>query len=101
MTKRRITNTLFAVAVAVLGVALAPATAYADPIVFTVEEDPAIIPGVTDFSLEADKITSSYVEDVTFSGNNFTATLVVTFNGYDLAGVPQPNQVGTNTPAGE
>jgi hypothetical protein len=101
MTKRSITRSIFAIAVAAMGVALVPATTYAAPIVFTVNESPVIIPGVTPNIVTADKITSSYIENITFSGNQFTANLLVTFNGYDLNGVPQFNQIGTNTPAGE
>jgi hypothetical protein len=68
---------------------------------FTVVEGPAIIPGTVNNVITADKITSSYIESVTINGNQFTANLVVTFNGYDKLGIPQPNQIGTNTPAGE
>jgi hypothetical protein len=95
MTKRSITRSIFGIAVAAMGFALVPATTYAAPMVFTVNE--TVVPGALPFVLSADKITSSYVETVTFSGNQFTATLLVNFNGYDLGGVPQQNQVGTNT----
>jgi hypothetical protein len=101
MTKRSITRSIFGIAVAAMGVALVPATTYAAPIVFTVNESPAIIPLVTQNTVTANKITSSYIESLVLSGSNFTANLVVTFNGYDLNGSPQFNQVGTNTPAGE
>ena len=100
MTKRSITRSIFAIAVAAMGVALVPATTYAAPIVFTVNEN--VVPGTDPVALfTADKITSSYIENISFSGNTFTANLLVTFNGYDLLGVPQFSQVGTNTPAGE
>jgi hypothetical protein len=82
-----------------LGLALTAGSASAAPLIFTVDE--SVVPGATPFSLQADKITSSYTETLTFAGNNFTANLLVTFNGYDLGGVPQPNQVGPNSPGGE
>lgn len=99
MTKRSITRSIFAVAVAAMGFALVPATTYADPIDFTVNE--TVVPGATPNVITADKITSSYIEEVSFTGNTFTATLLVTFDGYDLEGVTQPNQLGSNSPAGE
>jgi hypothetical protein len=83
-----------------MGLALEPATAAADPVVFTVVE--GVVPGATPNTFDADKITSSYTESLTINPDGtFTANLVVTFNGYDLAGTPQPNQVGSNSPAGE
>ncbi len=94
-----LTCSLFGVAVAVASMALTPATASATPIVFTVNE--TVVPGAVVNAFEADKITSSYVEDLTFAGNTFTASRLVTFNGYNLLGMPQANQVGSNTPAGE
>lgn len=99
--RRIVLRSLVTIAMVAAVCAFAPASASADPIVFTVNESPAIIPGVTPFTFSADKITSSYVENVTLSGSNFTANLLVTFNGYDLAGVPQANQVGPNSAAGE
>jgi len=95
MTKRSITRSIFAVAVAAMGFALVPATTYAAPLVFTVNE--GVVPGALPFVLSANKVTSSYVESVTLSGTTFSADLLVNFNGYDLNGVPQQNQIGTNT----
>ena len=99
MTKRSITRSIFAIAVAAMGFAFVPATTYADPMLFTVNE--GVVLGATPNILQADTITSSYLESVTFSGNTFTANLLVTFNEYTIDPVQQPNQIGTNTPAGE
>jgi hypothetical protein len=99
MTKRSITRSIFGIAVAAMGVALVPATTYAAPIDFTVVE--TVVPGANPNVQIADKFTSSYIENITFAGNTFTANLLVTFNGFDQNGVPLPNQIGNNTPAGE
>ena len=94
-----LTRSLLATAVVALGLGLAPTTASADPILFTVNE--TVVPGALPNVISADTITSSYFETVTFSGNTFTATLLVTFNEYTIDPVLQPNQIGTNTAAGE
>src|SRR5687768_17179339 len=96
-----LTRSLLAIAMMAVGLALTPAPASA-AVQFTVVETPVIIPGVIPFTFEADKITSSYIEQLTIGpGGAFTANLLVTFNGYDLAGSPQANQVGANNATSE
>ena len=74
-----------------LGLALTAGTASAAPIVFTVDE--GAVPGAMNRQFDADKITASYIENLTFVGNTFTADLVVTFNGYTLGGAGVSSQV--------
>lgn len=94
---KRLFNTL---AAASLGIALTAVSANAAPIVFTVDEGAVL--GAINNEFDADKIASTYVESVTFSGNTFTADLVVTFNGYTLNGNPVAfHQVGTGEPLNE
>lgn len=97
MKNLRSTIARSAVTLGVTGVGLlfAAQTASAAPITFTVVE--TVVPGALPNELEADKISSTYVEDITLSGNNFTADLIVTFTGYNLGGATVPSQVGECT----
>lgn len=80
---------------------LSTTQASAAPIVFTVDE--SALNETVDNTFSADKIASTYIEDVTFTGgNNFTANIVVTFNGYTLGGsTVGAHQVGTGEPLAE
>jgi hypothetical protein len=99
MMRTIVKRSLIALSVMGMGLIVSAQPAQADT-VFTVVE--GVVPGALANTFEADKITSSYVESLTINPDGtFTADLLVTFNGYDLAGVPQANQVGANSLASE
>jgi hypothetical protein len=82
----------------VMGVALGLATTQvnAAPIVFEVDE--GAVPGANDVSIFPDGITSKYLENLTLGpGNTWSATLLVNFTDYTLAGVPITSQVAPAT----
>lgn len=101
MTKRSITRSIFGIAVAAMGVALVPATTYADPMTFTVNE--TVVPGTApNVITDAFFVKGSYIESVTLSGNTFAANLLVQFSSYNRQdGTVTPSQVGDGLPAQE
>lgn len=90
-------------AAASLGLALTAVSANAAPIVFTVHEDPTLIPGVVDNTFDADNITGKYLENLDLDPlgpGTFSADLLVEFASYADGGTLQNSQLETFGAAG-
>jgi len=109
MTKLR--ASILAIGMAGVAMALAPATAHADIITFTVDE--GAVPGAQDINRTVNGITGKYEEAVTLTGAGctpltigcssgaFSANLVVRFSDYTLNGPTVTSQVAPRDPAAE
>jgi hypothetical protein len=99
--RKNVARSAFTLALAGLAWASAPANAVADPITFTVNESPTIIPLVVPNTLQANNLTGKYDEQLVLGpGNTFAANLVVEFAGYALDGSTVGSQLtGGNTEA--
>jgi hypothetical protein len=99
--RSRISRRLVTLAVTGLALAFTAGAASADPVTFTVHEDPAILPGSLDNTFDADTITGKYVESLTLNMNGtFTAVIVVEFASYADGGTLQGSQLNNIEPIG-
>lgn len=96
------TRSLIALSVMGMGLVLTAKPVSAAPIVFTVHEDPALIPGVVDNTFDADNITGKYAETLTLNpgAGTFSANLLVEFASYADGGTLQTSQLENFGPSG-
>lgn len=79
-----------ALAVVALVIAMMPTSAMADYISFTVDE--SSVPGAIPVSFEAEKLNGGYVEQISFTGTEFSAAALARFGQYFIgADTPESN----------
>lgn len=99
--RRNVARSALTLALAAFAWVSAPANAVADPVTFTVNESPAIIPLVIPNTLQANNITGKYEEQLVLGpGNAFTANLLVEFSGYALDGSGVASQLSIGNTEG-